>query len=288
MSENTDGTYDGGTVLHPNGGGSKCHAFSWHPSLATGENCLIYQEANVAALANGIPTTAPGGWECFSMEVTKSFEHEREKSTLLKNLPQTDVNNLHTTATHQGDAKYFKPSLALAGGFKAKRYKVRALEPNAAAAYFSPYMWIELEETKSSTGRRLGVTLDNDFWWRHIGTGGAGFIPVSTAEYQQIIACVPVTGAEMTPAHVVTTDRICVDATTEGYCIQRTLELTWIWPLLAAMILAFILGYLCKSCHAEAPHQYEVIVQDKGKGTGGVEVKPGAGSSMTTMFHIGK
>lgn len=288
MSENTDGTFNGGIVLHGAGSGSRCKAFSWHQTLAKGDNCLIYQEADVAALPVGITTPAPGGWECFSMEVTKSFEHDREKSTELKNLKQTDVNNLHTTAQHDGDAKYFKPALALAGGFKAKRYKVRALQPNAAAAYFSPYMWIEFEETKTSAGRRLGVTLDNDFWWRQIGTGGTGFIPVSTAEYQKIIACVPVTGAEMTAAHVVTTDRICVDATTEGYCIQQTLELTWLWPLLAAMILAFILGYLCKACHADDPHQYEVIVQDKGRGTGGVLVQPGAGSSMTTMFHIGK
>jgi len=284
MTENTDASKIGGQVLHPGGGGSKCQGFAWNPDVAApAPNCIIYQERAINDLPAGVttpaPTTPEGKWECFDLKVSTQFESQRDQASTTPSPTPAPPGPTPPAP----DAKYFTPAGTLAGGFRARRFKVQALQPSQAS-YFSPYMWIEIDSDGGESRRLTSVKLDNNFLLPQVMTGGAGYIPVSAANYQKLVSCVPVTGAEMTPAHVVTTDRICIDATTEGYCIQHSIT-WWIYPLaLACMLLCLLLGCLC-SRHKDAAQEFEVIVQNRGVARGGPAVSPG--TPFKSTFHIG-
>jgi len=230
MSENTEGIFSAGEV------GSECKGFSFlgNTQDASKNNCIIHRESKILPQNPAAINPAEGQWECWEIKSKQMFKHHRQTVG-----PVSDQDKPVTD-----EVKTFRAAWGLDGGYMARRFKVQALQQTMMDC-FKPYIWIEIEDEPIS--RRLSESWKwwGNFWSSQVTGGTKGFIPVSQQEWDDLVSCLAVSGSLNSPAHVVTTERICVDMQDEGHCIREVLELTCIWIALLVGALCFLLGWCC-------------------------------------------
>jgi len=242
-------------------GGTRCDGISWNDQPgAVGNRCVIHKNQKILANDQSAPSSE-ATWKCEKLEVRdagaqheqKEAQHEEKKQGLEK------------------ASTWFKPHLILNAGHMAKRHRV---QKSVTGDCFTPFTWIEVEGGQS-VGRRLAVqqTLTPGIDWLYDGGlprladvgKDQNAIPLAEAEFNTILNKLPKTEVQgVDIGAYVTTDRICLDGTQAGYCIQRQKDgRGWIWKyvtLALGITIGMLLYRFC--CLLQKKKYYQVQVKE--------------------------
>jgi len=282
--ENTQGGFEGNLNLERKGG-TYCEAFSFNPGFA-GKSCILHIHQHVFTDLNAVgnnvwadpaPEAASegqaAGWKCFQVTIVDKDANGRNGEYV-----KTDsIVQPEAPARPRADSTFF-PMSALPAGYMAKRHRVA---PLSQANCFEPYTWLEVEAGNvgggggGGKGRRLDDESDQSSirqrvdwtgqWWKsQVSTGKPSFIPVSQDDFNLLRRCLRPVGATGWAAHVVTTDRVCVDTVEAGWCIQHAWDLSCIWKALIPVLIAFLVGrYCCRPTTKASSNKYfQISVHD--------------------------
>jgi hypothetical protein len=304
ITENTQGEFDGSANVNRQGG-SHCEGFSFRVNAPVGEpnNCILHLHQNVTintkdpTVAKQIANeaTQPDGWQCWALEITNKEATGAGKGIAHYQNGAANQPNKGTLSAPRPQRTFY-PVRSLSQGYMAKRHRVKALD-QVSSDCWPGYTWVEIEpptakrRLQSDESWKMQYDIRGNFWKRQVDVGDKGYIPVTQEEWNKLTECLAVVGATMFPAHVAVTDRVCVDAIEEGWCVQQSIDLSCIWIALPLVIAAFIIGYCCNCRGKPVYHAIELDVREvgsheKGDPTSSVRLG-GAAGAKTTLYLEG-